>query len=515
MSRFWPCVAVFLLLNGLVPPAFAEAQGGQLPAVPPGQKWVFAMGNLATREGMEALVALAKRSGKAGYNGFMLMDIKFDKFQLQGKEYLDNLQAFRQVCREANLKFIPCVTPFGYSDVFLTNDPNLAEGMPVRDAAFVVKDGKLVPFDETTRFVNGSFEEWKDDTPIGWSVDGPGQMSFRDEQVKSDGKASLRQEDVAKHEPKSLHARVWQKIPVKPWHYYHLSVMVEPGGFVNVIRRDSLPLKVTSPDGKTVYEEGKDFSKVADPRLDHDPNPGYFTNWHPAPEVTVPAGSRLKEGDTVLAGYHFASTCGKPNNINMCMSEPKTYEIVEQQIRWVKENAQPDIYQLAHDEIRLSGWDDSCARTGKTNGQILADNVRRCVEIIRKVDPGKPIMVWNDMFDPFHNARDKADDGMPFVMYMAKGNWFGSWEGLTPDVAVGDWLQQSVPSVEFFSKRGHPVLLMGYYDADPKRIAEWLQSTAHCKNMIGVMYTTWMNDYTKLEEFMDLVKAHEARPPEK
>ena len=32
--------------------------------------------------------------------------------------------------------------------------------------------------------------------------------------------------------------------------------------------------------------------------------------------------------------------------------------------------------------------------------------------------------------------------------------------------------------------------------------------------MIGVMYTTWMNDYTKLEEFMDLVKANEARPPE-
>ena len=46
-------------------------------------------------------------------------------------------------------------------------------------------------------------------------------------------------------------------------------------------------------------------------------------------EVDVPC-SRLKEGDHVLASYNFATNCGKPNNINMCMSEPKTYEIVEQ-----------------------------------------------------------------------------------------------------------------------------------------------------------------------------------------
>ena len=57
-------------------------------------------------------------------------------------------------------------------------------------------------------------------------------------------------------------------------------VRIEPGGFVNVIRRPSLPLTVTSEDGKTVYAEGKDFSEVEDPKLGHDPNPGYFTYWH-------------------------------------------------------------------------------------------------------------------------------------------------------------------------------------------------------------------------------------------
>ena len=54
---------------------------------------------------------------------------------------------------------------------------------------------------------------------------------------------------------------------------------------------------VTSEDGKTTYEEGKDFSKVEDPKFLMDPNPGYFTIGHEQPTVTIPQGSRLKEGD--------------------------------------------------------------------------------------------------------------------------------------------------------------------------------------------------------------------------
>ena len=53
-------------------------------------------------------------------------------------------------------------------------------------------------------------------------------------------------------------------------------VKVQPGGFVNILRRQSTPLVVTSEDGKTTYAEEKDFAKVADPKLGNDPNPGYL-----------------------------------------------------------------------------------------------------------------------------------------------------------------------------------------------------------------------------------------------
>lgn len=578
LKRILAVVAIMLSAAVLAQGAEVSASA---PKLKPGRKWVFAMTNFASDSSIDSLINLMQRAKKVGYNGMVVSDVKFDKFQLAAPATLANLKRFRQVSRDEGMDFVAGVAPFGYADAMLSNDPNLAEGMAVRDAAFVVKGGQLVPFDETTKLINGDFEDWKDNTPTGWTPDEPGKISFRDDQVKHGGAASLRQEDVAAGD-KAGRGRMIQKIAVLPWHYYHVSVWIktenctskdwrifaydgtkplnwqqplpkptqdwteyhatfnsldntelglyigcwngkkgkvwfddvriEPAGFVNVLRRDSLPLKITSADGKTVYAEGKDFAAVVDPKLGHDPNPGYFTNWHDQPVVAVPAGSRLKEGDKVLASYHFTCTCGKPNNVNICMSEPKTYEIIEKQMRWMKENAQADAYMLSHDEIRMQGWDDSCAKTGKTSGQILADCVRRCVEIVKRVEPGKPVMVWNDMFDPNHNAREKDENGQPFIMYMTRGGtWAGSWDGLSSDVGVATWLYNSEPSLKFFADRGEQQILAGYYDYDPSKIVPWLETASKFQGISGVMYTTWVGDYSKIEAFIDHVKAFEAK----
>jgi hypothetical protein len=286
-------------------------------------------------------------------------------------------------------------------------------------------------------------------------------------------------------------------------------VKVEPAGFINIIRRDDLPLKVTSVDGKTVYEEGKDFAKVVDPKLVHDPNPGYFTILHDAPVVAIPEGSRLKEGDKVVASYHFASESGKPGQMNVCLAEPKVYDLIREQVQWMKDNVQPDMYFMGYDEMRFSGWDDSCVKTGKTPGQLLADSVSKVIRIIKEVDPGKPIGTWNDMFDPYHNA---SPDMKQKQYYMVKGKspWAGSWEGLSSDVLIFNWRQNKMEGVKFFADRGNQQVLAGYYDHDPKRIVEWLAMAKDTPNIVGVMYTTWKNDYSQIGEYIDLVKQYEA-----
>jgi hypothetical protein len=43
----------------------------------------------------------------------------------------------------------------------------------------------------------------------------------------------------------------------------------------------------------------------------------------------------------------------------------------------------------------------------------------------------------------------------------------------------------------------------GYYDADAEQIGKWLDTVKKSKisNVIGVMYTTWKQDYSHLKEF--------------
>ncbi|MFB3891668.1 MAG: hypothetical protein ACE15C_06545 [Phycisphaerae bacterium] len=560
--------AVLIAQDTAAPPAtdFGKPPKPADPVAPKleqGQKWIFAFANFAKDDRTQELTDLVKRGHKAGYNGILVSDVKFDKLQLTDDAYKKRLQAFRKVCRDEQVKIAVHVGAYGYSDMFLTHDRNLAEGMPVRDATFIVKGGKLVPFDETTRLVNGSFEDVKDGQPVGWQLDGAGTTCIIDEKDKTDGKVSLCMKEAKKA------VRAQQKVKLQPWHYYIISAKcktqkwppreirlqavapaagalnaqevhaektmdwktlyanfdsqdateatiqfgnwapdggtgwfddcrIEPGGFINIIRRDDLPLKVTSEDGKTIYEEGKDFSKVEDPKYLNDPNPGYFTIGHEQPTVTIPAGSKLKEGQKVLASYHFASEAGKAGQMNVCMAEPKVFDLLKEQAQWMKDNVDPDVYFMGYDEIRHAGWDDSCVKSGKTPGELLADSVRKLTEIIKEVAPGKPIATWNDMFDPYHNASPTARH---YYLVKGVGPWAKSWEGLSPDVVIFNWRQNKVEGLKFFADRGHQQILAGYYDKDPARIVEWLKMGKDLPGIIGVMYTTWVNKYDQLEDF--------------
>ena len=157
---------------------------------------------------------------------------------------------------------------------------------------------------------------------------------------------------------------------------------------------------------------------------------------------------------------------------------------------------------MSHDEIRIQGWDKACADRGLTCGEILADNVKRCVEIIRKADPGKPIWVWSDMFDPNHNAQKSGR----YYLVKGDGPWYGSWKGLPPDVGLVNWNmgpKTRRATLEHFAGLGHRQILAGYYDGNPAAIADWLKAGAGIMGLDGVMYTTWRNDYRATKAFID------------
>lgn len=561
-------------LIGCVLACASAAWGQSKPEIR--QLWFYMPTNLLVAQNVDNDIALLHRAAKAGYNGVLLTDSKFMRWDSLPPKYYENVRRVRQACRDNKLECVVAVCPMGYSEGILGRDPNLAEGLPVVDAPFVVKDGRLIPADDSARLENGGFEQFKGDKPLGWGfADQPGKISFADTAVKCEGRSSLRMQDIDKNDPQHGHGRVYQKLAVKPFRYYHVSLMVktkdfasarevsvkvlaggrslqhyepqvsptqdwkridvtfnsldntevnlylgvwggkggkiwwddvrlEPAGLVNLLRRDGAPLKVTSEDGKTVYEEGRDYAPISDPKMGTVPWAGGYTVWHEQPTASIPPGSGLKEGQRVLLSYyHTAIIHG--DQLTCCMSEPKVYDIIRWQVEQVQKHVQPDGFFMSHDEIRLQGWDESCSRRKLTPGQILADNVKKCTDIIRQEAPGKTIYVWSDMFDPHHNAAKTGS----YYLVKGEGPWYGSWEGLDKDVVVCNWhghAQGRVDSLRHFADRGHRQILAGYYDGPVERITPWLADAAKASGVTGVMYTTWRRDYSNLEKFAEQVK---------
>jgi hypothetical protein len=215
--------------------------------------------------------------------------------------------------------------------------------------------------------------------------------------------------------------------------------------------------------------------------------------------MNLPPGSRIRPGQRVLvSSTHVAMVYD--SQVTVCMAEPKLYDLLRQTIQEMHANLHPDGYFLQHDEIRATGYDAGCVASGKTPGQLLAENVRRCAQMVRKEDPGKTVYAWSDMFDPIHNALDKG----PYYLVKGDGPWRGSWEGLDKDVVIVNWNSspaQRRPSAEFFANRGHHQILAWYYDGPVENTLQWRNDLKGVKGIAGVMYTTWASNFGDLERF--------------
>jgi hypothetical protein len=263
--------------------------------------------------------------------------------------------------------------------------------------------------------------------------------------------------------------------------------------FVNLVRRAGCPLIVTDDGGSTSYVEGRDFAELRDPKLGASPWAGEFDVYHAPPVMTLLPGTRIRDGQKLRVGYSHAVTI-YDNQVPCSLTDPKVFEIVEDQVRRVQQLFEPRTFFLSHDEIRVANWSDPDRASGKSAGQQLSDNVRRCVDIIRRINPQSKLCIWSDMFDPHHNA---VKD-----FYLVNGDLAGSWEGLPRDMIIMNWNSgKAAPSLKHFADRGHSQVLAGYYDAPPERIQAWQKSGDGIMGIRGAMYTTWRGNFTDLEKF--------------
>jgi hypothetical protein len=517
------------------------------------EKWLYYPTNLLVEKNVDALEGIWKRAAAAGYTHVMIADSKFCKLKDMEEmpRYFKNIERVKKIAAELKLEVVPALFPVGYSNDILWHDPNLIEAMPVKDQPLVVQGGVARLDDpDAPAIPEGGFTNLK-------------KWGFHDESLVLEGHAlhitgktgnariflplkvqPWRQYHVSvRVKTKDLKGQPeikvlpehgdgaglqWDHLGTKPtqdWTEHHaifnsqkftnVSLVfgmwgsnggelwwdepkIEEVAFVNLVRRPGAPFVIANADGK-ILAEGRDFEKLADPLLGSHPWKGEYDSFHEPPLLKI----SLPDGTKLLASYHHGVTV-YDHQATICLSEPQTYDLLRDQARRVHAAWGAKGYFMSHDEIRVMNWCAACEARHLTPGQMLADNVKRCIAMLREVNPGGRIYVWNDMFDPNHNA-------VKGPYYLVNGPITGSWEGLDKDVIIVPWLfEKRDASLKFFADRGNKQVVAGYYDAKPLNAVDWLTAAKGVPgSVIGAMYTTWQNNYSEMEAFsreMDKVK---------
>lgn len=506
--------------------------------------WIFGW-NLTKDSDAAEITEVLETAARHGINGAMV-SFGLDSLCKKKPDYFRRLEAIKQAAARNKIELIPAGFGVGYAGGPLAHDRNLAEGLPVENAPFIVKGGQMqfVP-DSSVQIANGSFEEFTNNRLKGYKFhDQPGEVSFVDTQVKHGGATSLRLENFTSN-PHG-HGRVSQEIRVTPRRCYRLSLWVKtedlqptsafkmqvlagkrnlaPRGFKLSPTGDwqKLTMIFNSLDFQTVRlyagmwggKAGKlwldDWSIEEVGLVDVLHRPGtpmtvcsedgaitYTEGKDYASSLKLPPGSRIKEGQRLRVSWYHRMVIND-GQVTACMAESALYEIFDHEAKLLAEHLHPKKVMLNMDEIRMGGTCRACR--GQNMGELLGECITKQVAILRKHMPGVEVYIWSDMLDPNHNARTDY--------YLIEGDYTGSWNHIPKDLIIAVWGgKPREKSLRFFAGQGFRTLIACYYDApNLDSVKSWLDLARQTQNVRGLMYTPWRKKYELLPAFGDLLR---------
>jgi hypothetical protein len=349
---------LFLLLAATLLSISSRSQEKSYP-----NRWVRISSNLRDDSEVERIRKIVETASKHGLTGIAL-SAGLDQLDLKPPEYFERLRQVRELCAEYKLEVIPSFMSVGYGGSVLAHDKNLAAGLPVRDALFVVAGGKakLSP-DPPVEIANGSFENHKDDR-LEQFTQAPGisDMVAADTVVFKDGKSSTRFQNFSKH-PREW-ARLSQVISVRPYRCYRFSCWIRsenmgsanPFGSGNFLLEalggeEKRPLQYQNPRASSTGE----WQKVA----------VAFNSWgydkvEIAPKVRGSADGRFWLDDMKVEEIALVNVLRRPGTPVTVRSEAKgtVYEegrdyapITDPQLNFRWDHDEPDIQILPESRI--------------------------------------------------------------------------------------------------------------------------------------------------------------------
>lgn len=507
------------------------------------KRWLFVWRDMNDPKEVERMIARFPEARRAGYNGVVF------SYHVAASKAAE----LREAAQTNGIELVAIVMGGAH-------DRNYVEGVPVKDALFIVQGGRaaLAP-DNPTRVLNGDFEDVTGDHFKGWSFqDDAGLTTFADHEVVHEGKTSLRMQDIGKNP--NQHCRLAQPLRLQPYRQYHISFWLKTE---NLSPADAEVKVLTTNAQHSISFQTFHVEPTQDWRhydlvfnsLANDKGILYLGSWSGksgkmwwddlrVEEIGLvnvlrrpgcPVVVRGEDGTVYEEGRDFArivdpqlhpwqayhepplikllpsSRLGEgarlrvsyyhplivyEDRVTSCLSEPRIFDDWQSEIKQADELFHPAAFLMSHDELRVMNQCALCQSKHMTAGELLSWNVRRAAGIIRKLRPDAEIWVWSDMFDPMHNAVDHY--------YAVNGTLAGSWKGLDKDVGIVNWYGElKGKNCRFFADLGLRQILSGYYDSDEDGagISEWLANTKDVPGIVGAMYTTWEDRYGAIQSW--------------
>jgi hypothetical protein len=523
-------------------------------------RWLYCQVNLQVEKNADELVEFIGRAAKAGYTAIVLADYKLNILDRVPKHYFTNAEKVKKAAAAANIEIIPAIGGFGYSSGILAHDPNLAEGLPVKDAPYVVKNGVAV-LDSKIALKNGEFEEAKGDVFAGMSFqDSPGKGTYADREVFASGKQSLRMQDATGN------SRITQKVTFRPWTCYRLSVKAKTKGFKP---SGEFKLMALGTNGRALtfhnahMKPDQDWTdlEVVFNSLDTTDATVYVGVWGGLKGTLWLDDWKLEEISLVnvlrrkACPFSVVSADGKTT-----YEETQDFEEVRDpklgQVPYAGE------YEFKHagavikltaksrikegEKLRVSwyhpviihGEQVACSLSDPKVFEILTDQTKRIHELFKpktwflshdeirvtswckdaeesKLTPGERLAANVKRcvgivrsYDPAARVAVWSDMFDPHhnavdKYYLVNGSWKGSWEGLPKDVIIANWNGgKAAESLKFFADRGHKQVIAGFYDTPGmKGFTNWDEAAKGVPGVTGFMYTTWQHNFGQLEAY--------------
>src|SRR5262245_56652049 len=405
--------------------------------------WIFGW-DLDKDSDVDEISRVVETANKHRFNG-AVMSLGLDSLCKKSPEYFRRLNQIKQRCEDSRLELIPSVFSVGYGGGALAHDRNLAEGLSVENAPFVVQGNEArLAATNSVPFQNGGFEESSGNKLKSFDFqDQPGEISFVDAEIKHGGITSLRLQNFTADA--NGHGRVMQSVRVQPHRCYRLAIWVKTEGLqptsafrllalahdrdlaprefhiastsawrkitmlFNSLSFDKVslyaglwdgkagkvwlddwsieevgPVNVLRRQGTPVSVRSEDGSVTYTEGKDYEPlRDPTLQLWQDEKEA-LPL--RLVAGSRIRQGERlrvswYHSMIINDSQVGVCMAEPALYEIFDHEAKLLAEKLQPRSVLLNMDEIRMAGTCKVCQ--GRNMAELLGECITKQASILR------------------------------------------------------------------------------------------------------------------------------------